>query len=34
MWLGSENICCISQVVRFMANHAIDKINPISPIRL
>lgn len=32
--LEATKICCISQELRFMAIHAMAKINPISPTRL
>lgn len=30
----SEKICCISHEFEFFINHAIDRINPTSPMRL
>lgn len=32
--VGCENICCISQVFRFIASHVIERMSPMSPIRL
>lgn len=31
---GVVNICCISQEFKFVANQAMEKIKPMSPMRL